>query len=268
VHIRHGHRIEAVPADGEYDLIVAADGVNSSVRDALCGSIEPSVRLGRNWWAWFGTDQLFPAVSLIFVRRPEGLYIGHAYAYAPGRSGFVVEVPPEVFVKSGFQALSEDESRRFCTEVFADYLGGHELLSNRSLWFQPKFVTCQNWSIGNVTLLGDALHTVHPSIGSGTRFAMRDAVALAGAVTQSGGDPTKAIRQYETIRRPIAEGFQRTAMRSIAWYEGLADRNLGDPGMFGIEFAMRTGSVRWKEFRQRNPQLVKTFEHPVRSTSQ
>jgi 2-polyprenyl-6-methoxyphenol hydroxylase-like FAD-dependent oxidoreductase len=263
VTMEHERRLDGALPVNDYDLVVGADGVNSAVRDHLAGTFEPTVRLGSNWWAWYGTAQPFPAVSLLFENRTEGLYIGHAYGYAADRSGFVVEVTPEIFARVGFADMDEEASRRHCSKVFATHLHGHELLGNRSSWFQPKFVTCRNWSAGNVVLLGDALHTVHPSIGSGTRFAMRDAVALTQAIDESGGGPAEAIRRYEAIRRPAADGFQRAAMRSIAWYEGLAQREISDPEMFAIEYAMRTGRVRWEEFRRRNPKLTESFEHPA-----
>jgi anthraniloyl-CoA monooxygenase len=268
VKLTFGQRVDSLSSRGEYDLVIGADGVNSSVRDLLAETLEPGVRLGSNWWAWYGTEQKFASTSLVFLRRPEGLVIGHAYGYSATRSGFVVEVTRSFFERCGLAGLGEEGSRLFCTELFADYLGGHPLLSNRTLWFQPKFVTCRHWSSGNVTLLGDALHTVHPSIGSGSRFAMRDAVALAHAVTECPGDAASAIALYERVRRPRADGFQQTALRSISWYEALADRDLGDPEMFAIEFAMRTGSVRWGEFRRRNKRLTRVFENPVPASAE
>src|SRR5262249_3878253 len=155
---------------------------------------------------------------------------GHAYQYRSDMSGFVVEIGEETFASLEFVELDDTESRRYCQNVFAEYLGAHNLLSNRSFWFRPKFVRCQRWFHENVTLLGDALHTVHPSIGSGTRLAMRDAVALAKAISSSDGDIGRLLEFYEASRRPIADGFQRAAQRSIIWYEQLMDRPLPDPG--------------------------------------
>lgn len=268
VKLEYEQRIEQVPPATDYDLVVGADGVNSVIRGLLADDFQPDVRVTRNWWAWYGTTRPFTSTSLIFLQRPEGLIIGHAYSYLPDRSGFVVEVTPDFFERHGFAALDDNQSRQYCTDLFADQLGGHELLSNRSLWFQPQFVSCQRWSAAHVVLLGDALHTVHPSISSGTRFAMRDAAALADAVDHSNGDVPAALQLYEHSRRKRADGFQRAATRSIAWYEGLAHRRISDPEMFAIEFAMRTGSVRWAEFRRGNPELVSRFESPTTRDSQ
>jgi anthraniloyl-CoA monooxygenase len=254
----------ATRADLEgWDLVVGADGVNSVVRDLYVDELAPDVTFGRNWWAWYGTRRLFPAVSLIFEPQPEGLFVGHAYQYSSDLSGFVAEVVPDAFDACGLAELSDAESRDYCARVFDRHLDGAELLDNRSLWFRPKFVTCRQWSTGNVTLLGDALHTVHPSIGSGTRFAMRDAVALAEALAASGNNVPAILEGYERSWRPRADAFQSAARRSIAWYESLAERDLGDPTRFALEYVMRTGRVRYEEFRRLNPELVGAYERPA-----
>lgn len=264
VEIEFERRVEERTQLDGWDLVVGADGVNSAVRDLHAAEFEPRVELGRNWWAWYGTEHPFPAVSLIFEPRPEGLFVGHAYQYGPGLSGFVAEVVPAAFDSLGLGDLSGEESRRYCERVFARHLGGAALLDNRSLWFQPKFVSCANWVAGNVTLLGDALHTVHPSIGSGTRFAMRDAVALADAIA-AGGAAEAILARYVEVRRRRADGFQAAAKRSIAWYEALAERDLGDSTRFALEYVMRTGRVRYEDFRRLNPEIVGAYERPGRA---
>ena len=246
-----------------WDLVVGADGVNSVVRDLFTESFQPEITHSRNWWAWYGTECIFAPVSLMFVDDPAGLFIGHAYQYRPNRSGFVVEIGERTFASLGFADRADDDSRAYCERVFADHLGGHRLLSNRSLWFQPKFVRCEHWVHENVTLLGDALHTVHPSIGSGTRFAMRDATALAKAVSSCSGNVQQALEFYEAYRRPIADGFQRAAMRSITWYEDLVGRELPEPNKFALEFIMRTGRVPFEAFRRDNPELIAAYERLV-----
>lgn len=263
VEISFDERLTTLEAAEDWDLVVGADGINSVVRELLADRFEPEETLGRNWWAWYGTRQRFPAVSLIFEQTEAGLFVGHAYQYQESMSGFVVEVVPDAFDACGFETMSEADSLEHCRGVFAEHLDGDELLSNNSRWFRPKFVTCKRWVAGNVTLLGDALHTVHPSIGSGTRFAMRDAVALAGALTAEGDDVAAGLRRYEATRRPIADGFQAAARRSIAWYEGLAARDLGDPTRFALEYVMRTGRVRYEDFRSHNPDLVAAYERPA-----
>lgn len=255
-------RVSSVEQLAGWDLVVGADGVNSAVRELFEDDFAPAVTFGTNMFAWYGTERSFEPVSLMFEPTDTGLFVGHAYEYEPGMSGFVAEVSPRVYEKAGLGELSDEQSRAFCSQVFARHLDGHELLSNRSLWFQPKFVTCRNWHRGNVTLLGDALHTVHPSIGSGTRFAMRDAVALADAIGAEGDDVDAILRTYENGRRPTADAFQAAARRSIAWYENLAERDLGDPTQVALEYIMRTGRVRYEQFRAVNPELVAAYEQP------
>lgn len=262
VTIEFDRRVSAREELDGWDLVIGADGINSVVRDLYAEELRPHVTFGRNWWAWYGTSRPFAAVSLIFEPQPEGLFVGHAYQYDAELSGFVAEVVPEAFEASGLGALSDAESRAYCERVFARHLDGAELLDNRSQWFRPKFVACQRWTAaGNVTLLGDALHTVHPSIGSGTRFAMRDAVALADAIVD-GGDAAAILARYERSRRPSADAFQNAARRSIAWYEALAARDLGDPDRFALEYVMRTGRVRYEHFRRLNPEIVGAYERP------
>ncbi len=246
-----------------WDLVVGADGVNSTVRELYRDRFVPTVTQGSNHWAWYGTERDFTAVSLIFQQTDAGLFIGHAYQYEPGMSGFVTEVVPAAFEATGLAEQSDDQSRRFCSEVFASQLEGHQLLSNRSLWFQPKFVTTRHWVAGNVTLLGDALHTAHPSIGSGTRFAMRDAIALAKCVVAESEDIGGALRRYEASRRPTADAFQTAARRSIDWYERVGERDLSDPTQVAVEYIMRTGRVRYEQFRRLNPELVAVYEQPA-----
>jgi len=258
-------RVSAAEQLDGWDLVVGADGVNSVVRELHAEAFGAAVAHGRNWFAWYGATRAFDAVSLIFEPQPEGLFIGHAYAYEPARSGFVVELAPETFAKAGFAEAPDAAARARCEQAFARQLDGAELLDNRSQWFRPKFVSCERWVAGgNVTLLGDALHTVHPSIGSGTRFAMRDAAALAHALAEAGDDVGAALGRYEGSRRRRADAFQRAARRSIAWYEGLAERDPGDPTQLALAYVMRTGRVRYEDFRRANPELIADYERPGR----
>ena len=159
-------------------LIVAADGANSAIRTRYRERFEPSLDERPNLLAWYGTTRLFEPLSLIFRQNQDGLIIAHSYQYSPTHSTFLVEVPPETFRKAGLDRMSEAESLAWCEAAFAEDLQGHPLLSNRSTWFRYTIVKNVNWSFDNVVLLGDALRTGHPSIGSGTRLAMQDAIAL------------------------------------------------------------------------------------------
>lgn len=254
-------RLEDEATLAGWDLVVGADGVNSRVREIYADVFKPKVSFGNNWFAWYGTSRLFTAPAIIVLNRPEGVFTAHASQYALDRSNFLVELSPQAFRAGRFEEMSEDESRRRCEQIFAGSLDGHPLYSNKSLWFQAKFVRCTgSWSHEKVTLLGDALHTVHPSLGSGTRFAMRDAVYLVDALVAAGWDVPAGLRGYEESRRSIAEGFQRAAVRSIGWYEGLQARPPRDVAMMALEYVMRTGRVRYEEFRRNNPEMMRAFE--------
>jgi 2-polyprenyl-6-methoxyphenol hydroxylase-like FAD-dependent oxidoreductase len=254
-------RLEDETALAGWDLVVGADGVNSRVREIYTDVFKPDISFGSNWFAWYGTSRLFTAPAIIVQNRPEGVFTAHASQYALDRSNFLVELSPQAFRAGRFEAMTEDESRRRLESIFADALDGHPLYTNKSLWFRAKFVRCTgSWSHDNVTLLGDALHTVHPSLGSGTRFAMRDAVYLVDALVAAGWDVAAGLRGYEESRRSTAEAFQRAAVRSIGWYEGLQARPPRDVTTMALEYVMRTGRVRYEEFRRNNPDLVRAFE--------
>lgn len=257
-----GTRVESCDIrSADWDLVVGADGINSQVREIFSDTFRPEMSFGANWFAWYGTSRLFTAPSLILLNRPEGLFVSHASQYLPDRSNFIVELSPEVYQRNGFELMDEEESRLRCEKMFAEFLDGHRLYTNKSQWFQPKFVTCQGaWSHDNVTLLGDALHTVHPSLGSGTRLAMRDAVYLLDALAAADWNVEAGLRDYEKNRRPSAAGFQRAAMRSISWYEGLDHRPPRDLTKMALEYVMRTGRVRYEEFRRNNPELISRYE--------
>jgi anthraniloyl-CoA monooxygenase len=246
----------------DWDLVIGADGVNSRTRERFAEAFQPSVTLTKNWLAWYGTTKLY-SPSIILQDTPHGVVMSHAAQFSDDRSNFTVEVGQETYDALGFASMSEAESVKVCQDLFADYLGGAPLLSNHSPWFQAKFVSCARWSHRNLVLIGDALHTVHPSIGSGTRFAMRDAVYLIEAMEAKGWDVKQGLQSFEERRKPIADGFQAAAMRSISWYEGLPARQIEDPVKFALEYVMRTGRVRYDDFRQTNKAVIEAYERDL-----
>lgn len=246
-----------------WDLVVGADGVNSKTREHFAQHFLPHLNLTNNWLAWYGTKKYFNP-SIILQQTPNGVVMAHAARFAPDLSNFTVEVGQETFDRLGFADLDDEASRLVCEELFADYLGGEALQSNHSPWFQAKFVHCERWTYKNLVLIGDALHTVHPSIGSGTRFAMRDAVYLIEALKEAEWNIADALGRFERRRKPIADGFQMAAKRSIAWYEGLPSRTIDHPIKFSLEYLMRTGRVRYDDFRRDNPQVIHAYETELR----
>jgi 2-polyprenyl-6-methoxyphenol hydroxylase-like FAD-dependent oxidoreductase len=259
--IRFGERIDNIERLAGYDVIVGADGVNSLVRESLNEHFQARKEERINKWAWYATPKHFAGVSLIFKMSEAGLFIGHNYRFSADMGGFVVECDPETWRRAVLDTKSDEESRRYCAEVFRDYLDGEPFLSNRSLWFNPSFVTSKNWYWRNVVLIGDALKTVHPSIGSGTRVGMQDALALATAFKAKGEDVQEVYPEYVRIRKPGSDGFQSAAMRSILWYESVMSKMHLDPVNFSFSFMMRTGKVNYERLRMMDPAYVAAYEY-------
>jgi anthraniloyl-CoA monooxygenase len=253
-------RVEDPEDLSDWDLVVGADGVNSRVRELFASTFKPRVTVGKNWFAWFGTTRKFAPPALIAVSQPGGLAMMHASHYREDRSNFVVELTEGAYDEAGFAEMDEEQSRERCEKMFCGILRGEPLYSNRSRWFHPNFVRCETWRHENVTLLGDALHTVHPSIGSGTRLAMRDAVYLLEGMQGADWDIDSGLDRFVSARRPTADGFQDAAERSISWYEGLAERPPTDLTKFALDYVMRTGRVRYEQFRRDNLGLIRAYE--------
>lgn len=251
-----GHRIDDLGQLDGYDLIVGADGINSVVRNRLQNGFQSVTEHRRNMWAWYGTPRKSDDVHLLFQQTDVGLFIGHTYRYGDYGNTFVVECSPEAWKRAGLDAMSEAESLRHCGHVFRDFLDGAPFVSNRSLWFNPAFLRTPNWFVGNVVLIGDALKTVHPTIGSGTRVAMQDAIALAGACLDGGGDVGKSLRLFVERRRPDADGFQDAALRSIEWYETVDQRLDLTPLEFAYSFMTRTGKVDEARIEKMDPSFL------------
>lgn len=266
IEIEYGRRIEDAGAlAAQCDLLVAADGGNSAVRTQMAEHFRPSFVKRRNKFAWYGTHQRFHPVSLIFRETEHGVFIAHSYQYSPELSTFLIEVDPDTWQRAGLDKASEDESRRFCADVFRAELGSNELLTNRSLWFEANIVSNENWYHGNIVLLGDALRTVHFSLGSGTRMAMQDAIALHNGVVAHPGDLPAALAAFRTARSASSSSFQQSASRSLDWYENVAGKMHLDPVSFAYDYMRRTGKVSHEDLQQRDPLFTRAHEalHPA-----
>ena len=242
-----------------FDLIVGADGVNSLVRRTHAEQFGASVCYLSNRFAWFGTGKRFETLTQTFIATDLGHFNAHHYRFTPDLSTFIVEVDEPTFERAGFAKMSEQDARAVCERVFAGALGGHPLISNNSIWRRFPLVHNERWSCGNHVLLGDALHTAHFSIGSGTRLAMEDAIALDKALATHKDLPA-ALHAYEAARRPILDKLVAGANGSGEWYEHFAEHMKLSPVDFAMSYIIRSGRINIERLRKLSPRFVERFE--------
>jgi anthraniloyl-CoA monooxygenase len=249
------------------DLIVAADGANSTVRRLLGDVLTTAVDVRPNRFVWLGTTKPFPAFTFYFRRSEHGLWRVHAYQYGPGRSTFIVECREETWRASGMETADEEETKAFLERLFAEELAGHRLVTNRSIWRQFPTIRTEPWSSGNVVLLGDAAHTAHFSVGSGTRMAMEDAVALRNALVQLASIPA-ALASYEANRRPQVESLQRAAQASLQWFEDTERYTTLAPIQFAFSLLTRSLRITHEDLRKRDPAFLARVDEWVAKESE
>jgi len=238
------------------DLVVGADGINSRVRAALEAEFRPRTEVLGNRFAWYGTRQVFDTLTLTFRANADGAFVAHHYRYTPDMSTFIVECDAATWERSGLAHLDDGAARRYCEELFAPDLGGHPLVSNRSEWRRFPVLACERWRHENVVLIGDALRSVHFSIGSGTRLAMEDADALAAALEKSGGRVAEGLEGFEAARRPVVDKLLAGAAGSWGWYERFADRMHLSAPEFAYDYMTRSGRVSDERLRAIAPRFM------------
>ena len=252
------------------DLVLGADGVNSVVRSRYAEHFRPQIdwRPNKNKFVWLGTTFPYPAFTFLFKESAHGLWRVHAYRYDASMSTFILETTEETWRRAGLDQADEDQTLAFCERLFAEELQGHRLQKNRSLWRSFPTVRNGSWRHRNVVLVGDAAHTAHFSIGSGTKLAIEDAIALARAL-QSHGEVEKALEAYEEDRRPEVERLQRAAQVSLEWFEE-ADRYHGrlEPIQFAMSLLTRSLRVTHDNLRLRDPGFVTTVDRWFASRSE
>jgi anthraniloyl-CoA monooxygenase len=242
------------------DLAVAADGVNSFVRQAFSDAFRPDLSVRPNKYIWYGTNRLFHGLTLTFHKTAAGVFTAHSYKFDETTSTFIVECDPETWTNAGFAKMSEEETRTYLAEVFATDLSGEPLLSNNSKWINFLLVKNGRWSFENVVLLGDALHTAHFSIGSGTKLAMEDAIALKESFDET-SDVAEALQRFETARKPIIEEYQAAAYESMVWFENARDYMHLTPIELAYVLMTRSGKVDRESLRRRDPAFVAEYEN-------
>ena len=250
----------------EADLVIGADGSNSAVRQHFAGAFEPTVDLRPNRFVWLGTTRPFPAFTFYFREDEHGLWRVHAYQYdAAGKSTFIVEATERTWRRAGMDRASEEETVCFLSRLFADELEGHPLTRNRSLWRQFPTIVNRRWSAGNVVLVGDAAHTAHFSVGSGTRLAMLDGIALARAMES---DLAAALAAYEQERRRPVESLQRAAHASLQWFEDTERYFRLEPEQFAFSLLTRSLRISHENLRERDPAFVDKVDRWVAHRSE
>jgi anthraniloyl-CoA monooxygenase len=251
-----------VPADElpEADLVVACDGISSAIRERFADAFRPTVTWGTARFCWLGTTLPLEAFTFLFVSDEHGLYQVHAYPFQRGDqtlSTFIVECHEDVWRRAGLDRADEAATVAHFERVFAQHLDGHRLLANRSIWRSFPEVRCKRWSAGNVVLMGDAAHSAHFSVGSGTKLAMEDAIALRDAFVQHGTDDVpRVLAAYEQARRVDVLKIQRAARTSQAWFEHTARYLEQPPLQFTFNLLVRSRRITWENLALRDPDLV------------
>ena len=256
---RFDKMIQSVDELEGYDLIVAADGLNSLVRRSLERQFGASVSHSTNKFAWYGTTKPFATLSQTFVATDRGTFNAHHYRYAPDMSTFLVECNAATWQAYGFEHKTIEESQAVCQQVFSETLCGHPLVSNKSVWRNFPWIWNERWSHNNLVLIGDALHSAHFSIGSGTRLAIEDAIALTRAL-EADADVSAALARYEAERKPIVKKLVTAARTSADWYEHFPVHMKLDLMDFAYSYITRSGRIDDARLRAMSPMFMARYE--------
>ena len=262
---RYNHTIKSVDELKDFDLIVAADGVNSVVRRSFEGDFKTSLSYLNNKFAWYGTKRGFETLTHTFVENEIGTFNAHHYRYSPTMSTFIVECDRDTWLRASFSEKSSEETKTICESVFAETLRGHSLVSNKSVWRNFPWIWNERWSFRNMVLVGDALRTAHFSIGSGTRLAMEDVIALVKALDAEPGDIRDGLKLYEATRKPVVEKLVKAAKASASWYERFPEHMRLDPLDLAYSYVTRSGRVDKARLRRASPKLMARYDaaHPA-----
>jgi anthraniloyl-CoA monooxygenase len=269
-----------VQGDDDYpdaDLVIASDGLNSRIRTRYSGSYQPDIDIRRCRFVWLGTHKKFEAFTFAFEETPQGWFQAHAYQFDGETSTFIVETPEEVWRQAGLDRMSKEESIAFCERLFAQHLDGHPLMSNAehlrgsAQWIRFPRVVCKTWVHHNgrapVVLMGDAAHTAHFSVGSGTKLALEDAIELARCIGRSLSDRPEpveammeALRQYEAVRSVEVLKIQNAARNSTEWFENVGRYAQLPPEQFAYSLLTRSQRISHENLRLRDKAYVEVYE--------
>ncbi len=259
VTVIYEHEVKAL-SELSADVIVGCDGVASWVRDALAPQLAPRVDVRPNKFVWLGCTVPYRAFTFIFKQTRFGLFRVHAYRYHEDGSTFIVECREDTWRNAGLADADEDATIAVLSDVFAAELAGSKLIKNRSIWRNFPTVRCGKWHAGNVVLVGDAAHTAHFSIGSGTKLAMEDVIVLRDELLAAPSDIPKALAAYEARRRPEVEALQAAAQASLEWFEGTERYMAMAPVQLTYSLMTRSLRVSHASVAKRDPHLARGVE--------
>ncbi len=237
------------------DLVVGADGLNSAVRAASPEAYGEDIRHLSNRFVWYGATRPYPTLSQSFRATADGFFNVHHYRYTAEASTFLVECNEATYQACGLGDMSESESLAFCEGVFAEELSGAQLVANNSVWRRFPLLSCERWFHGNRVLVGDALHTAHFSIGSGTRLALEDVIALVRAMEAESLDFSRALPRYQTHRQPVLDKLTSAARNSAMWYEDFVSHMALPPWEFALSYIRRAGRLSPERLLELAPQF-------------
>ena len=260
VELRFNHVVESVAElEANADLVIGADGLNSLLRRHDEAGFGTRMDYFGNHFAWFGTPRAFGTLTQTFLRSDHGVFNAHHYRYTSQMSTFIVECDQQSFDAHGFAEMSEVETAEVCSQLFAETLQGAPLLANKSHWRQFPRLWCDNWVVGKQVIIGDAAHTAHFSIGSGTRLALEDAIALVRALVDY-ESLTEALGHFQKQRQPIARKIVDAANHSALWYEGFGEKMKLPLLDFAFSYLSRSGRVDIDRLRSLSPEFIARYE--------
>ena len=256
VTLRFSRDLEDLAELAEYDVVVAADGINSKLRARHADVFQPTIEPGKARFIWLGTTRRFEAFTFIIRDTEHGLFQVHAYPFDRDTSTFIVETDPETWRRAGLDVASVEDSVAYLERLFAPELAGHPLLTNKSAWINFRTISCKTWWHGNLVLIGDAAHTAHFSIGSGTKLAMEDSIALVAALERHPGDIPAALAAYHEARWLDVAKLQRAARVSQAWFEDIARYKHMQPEQLVLSMMTRSKRITHGNLRVRDAAYV------------
>jgi 2-polyprenyl-6-methoxyphenol hydroxylase-like FAD-dependent oxidoreductase len=258
--LQFDRQIRSLEELGDVDLIIAADGLNSLVRRTFQGDFRSSLSYLDSKFVWYGTTKTFPTLTQTFVESEFGAFNAHHYRYSTTMSTFIIECDRSTWLRAGFPEKNEAETKALCETIFAGTLDGHALISNKSNWRNFPQLWNDRWSFRNMVLVGDALHTAHYSIGSGTRLALEDVIALVKALEQHPDDLQSGLQGYEAERKPIVQKIVTAAKTSSGWYADFQEHMKLPPTEFGYSYITRSGRIDDDRLRRSAPIFMAIYD--------